>query len=301
MIYRAMPPLSDPQFRRTFYQRWGHESAVISARARRAEYPEFKQLLSIKAVVGGAESYFVDGRRLTVDDDTFTIFNSDRVYASSIEALRPVHSFSIFFDRRLVAQAWHALARPAKALDEAPDAELVPPEFAERLYEHENLVSPVLRHIRLAVDAGPVDDAWLDEQLSFLLSRMLRLQRQNSRVESVVPSRKAATRRELMRRLSLGVDFMQSRYRDAVLLKDIAAAAHLSAFHFLRVFKTVYRVSPSEYLSRKRSAAALRLLQDSDWSMNEIAEQVGFGSRTSMYRHLRMHYGVEPRELRSRR
>jgi transcriptional regulator GlxA family with amidase domain len=51
-------------------------------------------------------------------------------------------------------------------------------------------------------------------------------------------------------------------------------------------------------LSRKRSAAALRLLQQSDWSMNMIAEQVGFGSRTSMYRHLRAHYGVEPRSLR---
>jgi transcriptional regulator GlxA family with amidase domain len=169
------------------------------------------------------------------------------------------------------------------------------------LYEHESLVSPVLRHIRLAVDSGPVDDAWLEEQLLFLLSRMLRLRHETVRVEAVVPSRKAATRRELLRRLTLGVDFIQTRYRDAVLLKDIAAAAHLSPFHFLRLFKTVYRVSPSEYLSRKRSAAALRLLQQSNWSMNMIAEHVGFGSRTSMYRHLRAHYGVEPRELRSPR
>jgi AraC family transcriptional regulator len=301
MIYRAMPAVWDPNFRRTFYQRWGHESAVISARTRRVEYAEFKQLLSIKAAIGGAEHYFLEGRRITVDDDTFAIFNSDRVYASSIESMLPVHSFAVFFDRKLVAQAWHALARLPKALDDPHDAELAPPEFAERLYEHENMVSPVLRHIRRAVDAGPVDDTWLEEQLLFLLSRMLRLQRTTRRVEAAVPSRKPATRRELMRRLSLGVDFMQSRYRDAVLLKDIAAAAHLSPFHFLRVFKTVYHLSPSEYLSRKRSAAALRLLQDSHWSMNEIAEQVGFGSRTSMYRHLRMHYGVEPRELRSRR
>jgi AraC family transcriptional regulator len=300
MIYRAMPAVWDPQFRRSFYERWGRESAVISARTRRVEYPEFKQLLSIKTVAGGAENYFIDGRRITVDDDTFAIFNHDRVYASHIESLRPVHSFSIFFDRHVVAQAWHSLARSASALEDGAGAELMPVEFAERLYEHENLVSPVLRHIRRAVDAGPVDDAWLEEHLLFLLSRMLRLQRRALRVEAAVPSRKPATRRELMRRLSLGVDFMQSRYRNAVLLKDIAAAAHLSPFHFLRVFKTVYRVSPSEYLSRKRSTAALRLLRESEWSMNEIAEHVGFGSRTSMYRHLRSHYGVEPRALRSR-
>jgi AraC family transcriptional regulator len=301
MIYRAMPAVWDPQFRRSFYERWGQENAVISARTRRVEYPEFKQLLSIKTVAGGAENYFIDGRRITVDDDTFAIFNHDRVYASGIDSLRPVHSFSIFFDRKVAAQAWHSLARSASALDDGAGAELKPGEFAERLYEHENLVSPVLRHIRLAVDSGPVDDAWLEEQLLFLLGRMLRLQHKTVRVEAVVPSRKAATRRELMRRLTLGVDFIQTRYRDAVLLKDIAAAAHLSPFHFLRVFKTVYRISPSEYLSRKRSAAALRLLQQSNWNMNMIAEHVGFGSRTSMYRHLRAHYGVEPRELRSLR
>ncbi|MDP9090683.1 MAG: AraC family transcriptional regulator [Pseudomonadota bacterium] len=301
MIYRAMPALWDPTFRRSFYERWGHESAVISARTRRAEYPEFRQLLSIKAAVGGAEHYFLDGRRITVDDDTFAIFNHNRIYASCVEALQPVHSFSIFFDRSIASQTWHSLAHPAAALDELPDSAGWPVEFAERLYEHENLVSPVLRHIRLTVDAGPVDDAWIEEQLFFLLGRMLRLHYKGARVESVVPSRKPATRRELMRRLNLGVDFMQTRYKDPVLLKDIADAAHLSPFHFLRVFKSVYKVSPSEYLSRKRCAAALRLLQESTWTMNVIAEYVGFGSRTSLYRHLRAHYGVEPRDLRPRR
>jgi hypothetical protein len=200
MIYRAMPAIWDPHFRRVFYQHWGRESAVISARTCRAEYGEFKQLLSIKAATGGGEDYIVDGRRITVDDDTFAIFNADRAYASSINAPKPVHSFSIFFDCKLVSQVWHSLEKSVCILDEAYDAELRPPEFAERLYEHENLVSPVLRHIRRAVDAGPVEDAWLEEQLLFLLSRMLRLHRRLLRVEAVVPSRKPATRRELMRR-----------------------------------------------------------------------------------------------------
>ena len=299
MIYRAMPAVWEPKFRRNFYERWGRESAVISARARRAEYPEFRQLLSVKAAFGGAEDYFIDGRRITVDDDTFAIINTDRTYASRIVALRPVQSFSIFFDRSLPAQAWQSLSRAQSALDCPVDAEQWPVEFAEKLYEHDSLVSPVLRHIRVAVDSGPVEDAWLDEQLLFLLGRMVRLHNKKLRVESVIPSRKPATRKELLRRLGLGVDFMQTRYRDPVRLKDIAGAAHLSPFHFLRVFKSVYRISPSDYVNRKRAMAALRLLRESNWTMNAVADHVGFGSRTSLYRHLRAHYGVEPRELRS--
>jgi AraC-like DNA-binding protein len=299
MIYRAMPAVWDPQFRSSFYERWGRESAVISARARRAEYAEFRQLLSIKAAIGGAEDYFIDGRRITVDDDTFAIINNDRTYSSRIDALRPVQSFSIFFDRGLPEQAWLSLSRAQSALDCPADAGQCPVEFAERLYEHDNLVSPVLRHIRAAVDSGPVEDAWLDEQLLFLLGRMLRLHFRKLRVESAVPSRKPATRRELLRRLNLGVDFIQTRYREPVRLKDIAEAAHLSPFHFLRVFKSVYRISPSDYLNRKRTQVALRLLRESDWTMDAIAGHAGFGSRTGLYRHLKSHYGTEPLESRS--
>jgi AraC-like DNA-binding protein len=301
MIYRAMPAVWDPQFRSSFYERWGRESAVISAWARRAEYAEFRQLLSIKVAIGGAEDYFIDGRRMTVDDDTFAIINNDRTYSSRIDALRPVQSFSIFFDRGLAEQAWLSLSRAQSVLDCPADAGQSPVEFAEGLYEHDNLVSPVLRHIRAAVDSGPVEDAWMDEQLLFLLGRMLRLHFRKLRVESAVPSRKPATRRELLRRLNLGVDFIQTLYREPVRLKDIAEAAHLSPFHFLRVFKSVYRISPSEYLNRKRTQVALRLLQESDWTMDAIADHVGFGSRTGLYRHLKSHYGAIPRRCGTRR
>src|SRR5260370_30761072 len=76
MIYRAMPAVWDPQFRSSFYERWGRESAVISARARRAEDAEFTQLLSIKAAIGAAEDYLLDRPRMTGDDDTFAILHN---------------------------------------------------------------------------------------------------------------------------------------------------------------------------------------------------------------------------------
>jgi hypothetical protein len=93
VIYREMPPVWDPSFRTNFYARWGQENAVISATTRRAEYADFEQLLSIKAVIGGVEEYFVDGRRIAVDDDTYLILNAGRLYGSRIHALRPVHHF----------------------------------------------------------------------------------------------------------------------------------------------------------------------------------------------------------------
>jgi len=46
-------------------------------------------------------------------------------------------------------------------------------------------------------------------------------------------------------------------------------------------------MTPSTYLNRKRTSAARRLIHESPWTLTQIAELVGFGSRTTLYRHLR--------------
>jgi AraC family transcriptional regulator len=80
---------------------------------------------------------------------------------------------------------------------------------------------------------------------------------------------------------------MHAHFSEPLRLRDIAAAAQLSPFHFLRTFRAAYGITPNGYLNRKRTAAARRLLQSSGWSMSMIAEEVGFGSRSNLYRHLR--------------
>lgn len=80
-----------------------------------------------------------------------------------------------------------------------------------------------------------------------------------------------------------------------------AIAAQMSPFHFLRTFKAVYGMTPSVYLSRKRTAAAVRLIRELTWSLMDIAEHVGFGSRTTLFRRLRAHTGIPAGALRSMR
>jgi transcriptional regulator GlxA family with amidase domain len=80
---------------------------------------------------------------------------------------------------------------------------------------------------------------------------------------------------------------MNTHYPSPIGLDEIAGAAHLSAHHFLRAFKAAHGLTPSAYLNRKRVRAALRLMKDSSWSLTRIAYHVGFGSRTTLYRHLR--------------
>jgi AraC-like DNA-binding protein len=290
MIYRQMPALGDPLFRERFYSRWGRESAVISATARRAEYPDFTQLLSVKMASGGSEDYFVDGRRIRVDDDSYLILNDGRRYGSLINAPQPVHSFSVFFRSGLAQAVRDACCRPPEAQLGDPEVDRTRPvEFDEQLRAHDTAVTPVLRHIQQVLDAGGGEENWLEEQLHFLIGRLLRVEDRRQRTHQLMASAKPATRRELLRRIGLGTTFIHSHYSEAIGLPEIARAALLSPFYFLRTFKAVHGITPSAYLNRKRTAAALRLLAQSNWTLTEVAALVGFGCRTTLFRHLRAH------------
>jgi AraC-like DNA-binding protein len=57
-------------------------------------------------------------------------------------------------------------------------------------------------------------------------------------------------------------------------------------------------VTPHEYLQRKRTSVAARLLRGSELAVEEIVRRVGFDSRSTLFRALRRFHGVTPRECR---
>jgi AraC family transcriptional regulator len=293
-----MPALGQVAFRRWFYQRWGQENCVIAARTRRAEYPLFQQRLSVKAAWGGTESYFLDGRRVAVDDEHYLILNDARSYASALHGHEPVTSFAIFFRPGIAADVarCHALAADTLLADPEDHGTV---EFSEHLRPHDRLVTPVLRFIYRQIELGVTDEAWLEEQSYFLVGRMLAVHRNDLAAARLLPVRRASTRRELFRRIGLAVNFIHTGYAQPIRLSEIAAAAQLSPYHCLRLFKALHGVTPGEYLNRQRARLAERLLRETRLGVDEVAACVGYGCRATLYRQLRRLRGRAPSTLRS--
>lgn len=298
MILRQMPALAHAPFRHWFYQHWGRENCLIAARTRRAEYPPYQQRLSIKTAWGGSEDYFIDGRRVTVDDDTYMILNDGRTYASTLQSRRPVASFSIFFRPGMAEDVARCHALVPEALLDEPTGALAA-GFSEQLRPHDRLITPVLRFIYRHVESGLKDEDWYEDQFYFLLQRMQTLHRTDLAAAQLIPTRRASTRRELFRRIGLCVDFINTYFRRRVGLAEIASAAHLSPYHCLRVFRALHGVTPVCYLNNRRVRAAERLLRESDMPVDEVAARVGFESRTSLFRHMKRLRGVAPSALRA--
>lgn len=303
LLLRSLPRPADLQrdceFRRSFYRVWGKVNAILCASETDAEYIPYTQRLSIKACWGGTERYFIDNRVLNVDDDSYLIFNDRRTYASSLRSERPVRSFSIFFRPGFAEEVLGGMLTPQdRILERCGEGELKSVEFAEHLRRNDRLVTPVLRYIAFHVEQGVDDAAWYEEQLSFLLERMLGSHRMTAQAMHSLPASRSTKRLELYRRLSWGRDFIHSNYHRPITLDDMARSACLSKFHFIRLFHALEGVTPYRYLQQKRVAAAQRLLTNTQLSHVEIADQVGFDHRSTMFRHMRRETGRSGRQWR---
>jgi AraC family transcriptional regulator len=285
---RLKPHPANAAYREAFYRRWGIENCIVCGTGRNAEYAAFRQRLSVKLARGGRERYFVDGRSIAVDDDSFLILNDERTYGSRFESNVDIQSFSIFFRPGMAEEVFGAVMTPIeRALADGGEGRQRPVEFLEALQPHDTVVSPVLRYIQYGVSSGIDDGNWYEEQLQFLLERMLAHHRRIAEQMERLPALKTATRREIVRRLALAVDLVHERYQDDIDLTQMARAACLSKFHFLRLFTELHGITPHAYLQRKRALAASRLLVNRSLSATQVAERVGFNSRSTMARQLR--------------
>ncbi len=101
------------------------------------------------------------------------------------------------------------------------------------------------------------------------------------------------------RRIRRAVELMHANLAENLSLEDIAAAAHLSPFHFARLFKKLTSASPHAYLATLRTTHAQRLLAQTDLSVSEVAARVGYASPSHFTRAFRQSTGLAPREFRA--
>jgi AraC family transcriptional regulator len=81
-------------------------------------------------------------------------------------------------------------------------------------------------------------------------------------------------------------------------LDDLASAACLSRFHFVRRFRKVAGMSPMRFVREARLDAARTLLLTTSLPHREIARRVGFSDQCQLARVFRRLAGYSPSHLR---
>ena len=77
-------------------------------------------------------------------------------------------------------------------------------------------------------------------------------------------------------------------------IKQAADIACVSLFHFNRLFRQYFFISPYQYYLKRKAEAAARLLKTTEISVSEIASQLGFPDIASFTRRFTHIYHVSP-------
>jgi len=88
------------------------------------------------------------------------------------------------------------------------------------------------------------------------------------------------------------------RYSEPLPIAELAAAALLSRFHFVRVFRNVTGITPARFLAAVRIYQAKRLLQTTSMRITDVSLAVGYNSVGSFTNHFTRSVGVSPGRFR---
>lgn len=88
--------------------------------------------------------------------------------------------------------------------------------------------------------------------------------------------------------------YIDENYNEAISLDKLAEIAHVNKYYLSHSFKKEYGSSPIDYMLKRRITEAKALLSSTDYSLIQIAEQLGFGSPAYFSKCFRKVEGISP-------
>ncbi|NEO86793.1 MAG: helix-turn-helix transcriptional regulator [Spirulina sp. SIO3F2] len=99
-------------------------------------------------------------------------------------------------------------------------------------------------------------------------------------------------------RLAQVIDYIEAHLTEDLSLQDLAIVSGLSKFHFSRLFKQAFGMTPHRYLMQRRVERAALVLKREDWAIAQVAQQFGFADQSHFTRVFKQMKGVTPRQFR---
>jgi AraC-like DNA-binding protein len=105
---------------------------------------------------------------------------------------------------------------------------------------------------------------------------------------------------DVFRRLCKARDYLHEHHSEPIALPALAREASISRYHFLRLFREAFGMTPHQYLIRLRLEQAKTLLAGDRASVTDVCFDVGFSSLGSFSTLFAERVGCPPSAWRRR-
>ena len=104
--------------------------------------------------------------------------------------------------------------------------------------------------------------------------------------------------RNIPRELATVLETFENNLAETVTPTTLARRAGLTTAKFARLMRRFFDLTPSQFISKTRLAAAARLLRDTDKGVSEVAQECGFYDHSAFSRAFHLAMGVTPSAYR---
>ena len=92
--------------------------------------------------------------------------------------------------------------------------------------------------------------------------------------------------------------YIDLHFKDPLTLEQLSAEAHINKYYLSHAFKREYGISPIQYMINRRIDESKYLLAETDLSMSQIAQLLGFSSLSYFSQVFRKTQGITPMAFR---
>ena len=96
------------------------------------------------------------------------------------------------------------------------------------------------------------------------------------------------------------VEYLRSHFTEQILFSDLAKMVGMSVRQFNRRFKEAFNTTPQSFMIKTRIQAACEELRNTERTISELAQSLGFYDQSSFTQHFRKHIGVTPLAYRKK-
>ncbi|MGA9768017.1 MAG: AraC family transcriptional regulator [Blastocatellia bacterium] len=277
-------------------------SYILKTRAKEYYGQTCVSHLSIKSAFRGNALFEISNGRYLPDKNTYLIINPNQQYSLTVNSRTEVEGIIIFFAAGFAEEVYRSItAPPGQLLDEPEISGAARLEFVQRLYPHDDILSPSLNALWDILDSLSGEPWWYEEQLHNIMQHLLHVHRNVYREMASLQAVRAATREEIYRRIYRARDYIAASIDQPLTLNEMARVACLSPNHFMRTFKQVFHMTPYQYLTSLRLERARQLLYQPGLTITEICFLVGFESPSYFSWLFHRNVGLSPHAYRKQK
>lgn len=271
-------------------------------------YSSFKELetdllfrsFSIKYVIEGCEKYRIHGHQFKIQKGEYLLANNFSGGHLIIDNPTTVKGMCIDIAPSILTEVVSGIKHP-DVTEFNPDLEqyFTTNLFPENKYDSKlnslgKRLEQLSNEFALHVDYEYV---FSNEFFYELAERLILDQYTNIKDFKAIPSVKLETKKALFRKIHQGKNFIDQYFCQIKSVDEVALQCSMSEYHFFRLFRQVYQISPHQYIQKKKLELAQQLLLDKTLSVSDIALACGFNDLPTFSKCFKKRFGFSPSSI----